>query len=981
MAKLVIVESPSKARTIEKYLGKDYKVAASVGHVVDLPKKKLGVDLEHNFEPDYEVLAEKKKAVAELKKAARSADEIFLAPDPDREGEAIAWHIANLLRDAGKPMHRVLINEITKPAVLKAISQAGEINQDLFEAQQARRILDRLVGYLISPMLSRKFKGGLSAGRVQSVALRLVVERERAIRAFLAKEYWSLEAKLNAQLPPPFKARLVAIGNKPLEAPERFDKDTNLYVPLDPAKNTYLPDEAAANKIMAELAGKPFTVGDVVRQERRRYPLPPFITSTIQQEASRKLGYPAKKTMQLAQRLYEGIEVGGEAVGLITYMRTDAPRVAEPAVAMARDYIQKTYGRDYLPATPPTYKSKKGAQEAHEAIRPTAMDRTPEAVKPYLDRDSQRLYELIFLRFVASQMMPAVYDQTTVELPVGPYLFRAGGRVVKFKGFLAVYEEAVDDEAAAEEEMSLPPLEKGQTLKVEGLLPEQHFTRPPARFTEATLVKELEERGIGRPSTYAAILSTIQDRKYVEKEQKQFAPTALGERVIDVLVAAFPDTFEVKFTAKMEEDLDRVEDGQENWVELLRKFYGPFSVRLAQAPALIDSARQQEPTDLPCPLCGKELMIKWSRKGEFIGCSGYPECRFTGDLTREPGGGIKLIERTAEDAGVACDKCGSPMVIKKTRKDGREFLACGNYPACRNTRDFARDDGGKIVSAAAPTVEATGIECDKCGSPMVIRKTRRGGQEFLACSAYPKCKNAKDFIRDEQGGIVIRSAPAAEDTGIACDKCGKPMVVRRSRAGKEFLSCSTYPKCKNAKDFIRDEQGKVKVVVPGDQGGVCEKCGKPMVLKRSKRGTFWACSGYPECNNTRDAGAAKGPGAPPPTPLAEEPPCELCGRPMVTRQGRWGPFIACSGYPECKNIRKKKKTAAATAPDSGAEPKPAAATDPPAPKKAAAAPAPDEPPCELCGRPMVVRQSRYGPFISCSGYPQCKNIRRKKGEK
>jgi DNA topoisomerase-1 len=848
---LVVVESPAKARTIEKYLGRGFKVAASVGHVVDLPRKELGVDIENDFKPSYEVMPEKKKAVSALKNAAKDADEIFLAPDPDREGEAIAWHIANLLRKSGRPMRRMLINEITRPAVLKAIEEAGDIDQNRFEAQQARRVLDRLVGYLISPMLSKKFRQGLSAGRVQSVALRLVVERERAIRSFEAKEYWSIEARLEAEDPPEFKARLVAISGKGLEPPEKFDRDNNAFVAIDDKKHTHIPDEDSAARIVEALSGRPFVVHDVDKQERRRNPLPPFITSTLQQEAARKLGFTAKKTMTIAQRLYEGQDVGEGAVGLITYMRTDSPRIANEAADMIRGHIKAVYGDKFLPDRARMYKSRKGAQEAHEAIRPTSTERTPEAVKPHVDKDMHRLYELIFQRAVASQMKPAVYDQTTVEIPVGEYLFRAGGRVIKFKGFLAVYEEAQDEDVEKSEDMPLPPLNPGDKLKANEIVPEKHITKAPPRFTEASLVKELEERGIGRPSTYASILSTIQDRKYVEKQKRRFAPTELGERVTKVLLKAFPDILEVEFTARMENNLDKVEDGEENWVNLLRRFYGPFSERLAQAPGIIEDARQEKPTDIPCPLCGKELMIRWSKQGEFLGCSGYPECRFTSDFTRDDNREIKMVKRPEdEDAGIACEKCGKPMVIKRTRKDG---------------------------------------------------------SEFLGCSGYPKCKNTMDFIRDEQGKIEVTDGPRQEDTGISCEKCGKPMVIRKTRRdGREFLGCSGYPKCKNTGDFLRDGDGKIRMVVPGDEGEPCRKCGSPTILKRGRYGTYWACDNT-ACEKSKAKASKKAPAKKKePEPLPDEPPCEKCGKPMVRKTGRYGPFIACSGYPECKNIRKKK---------------------------------------------------------------------------
>ncbi len=910
MSSLVIVESPAKARTIEKYLGKDYKVAASIGHVVDLPKKELGVDVERDFKPKYEVLPAKKKTVTQLKKAAQNAEKIFLAPDPDREGEAIAWHIARLLSGSNKPIKRMLINEITRPAVLDAIKKAGDLDKDRFEAQQARRILDRLVGYLISPMLSKKFRAGLSAGRVQSVALRVVVERERAIRAFEAKEYWSVDALLEAQAPPGFKARLVSIDGKTLDLPERFEKENNSYITIDKTKHAYIPDQDAARSIKEDVSGKRFIVEDVVKQERKRNPAPPFITSTLQQEASKKLGFSAKKTMTLAQRLYEGQDVGQGAVGLITYMRTDSPRVSKQALDMIRDYIRNFYGEDYLFPQPRQFKSKKGAQEAHEAIRPTSMDHTLEMVKPRLEKDMYRLYELIYLRFAASQMKPAVYDQTTVEIPVDKYLFRAGGRVIKFKGFLAVYEESQDEDVEKSEDMNLPPLNQGEELSVKEIIPEQHFTKPPPRFTEASLVKELEEKGIGRPSTYAQILSTIQEREYVNKEEKRFVPTPLGELINDVLIKAFPDIVDVGFTAQMEENLDKVEEGKENWVELLRRFYGPFEKSLAQADDIIKHVSEATPTDEKCPACGRELLIKWSRQGQFLGCSGYPECRFTCEFKRGEDGSIKPV--CPEVLPIPCPECGKPLQIKTSDKG--EFVGCTNYPECTFTSDFERGPNEEIKLVERKE-EDSGIKCEKCGKPMVIKKARRTGKEFLACSGYPKCKNAKDFTRDEQGNINVVERQE-EDTGIACEKCGKPMKIRRTRKGdREFLSCSGYPECKNAKDFIREEQGKIRVVLPGEEGEPCEKCGKPMVLKRGKSGTFWACTGYPECENTRPAGQVKEKPKEKAVPkkkgakeLPEEPPCEKCGKPMVERQGRYGPFIACSGYPQCKNIRKKTGT-------------------------------------------------------------------------
>ncbi len=903
MAKLVIVESPAKAKTIEKYLGKDYMVAASVGHVMDLPKKSLGVDLEKDFAPSYEVLPEKKKTVSKLKLAAKDSEEIYLAPDPDREGEAIAWHLYEILKKTGKPMKRVRVNEITRQAVIKAIGDAGELDRNRYEAQQARRVLDRLVGYLISPLLSKKLKGSLSAGRVQSVALRLVVERERAIRAFQPQEYWSVEALLAASAPPEFKAKLAQIKGKSVETPgERFNDK----------KHVFIRDEKEAKKIVEAVSSEPFIVGSVSRSERRRHPPPPFITSTLQQDAARKLGFTAKKTMMLAQRLYEGQDVGDGPVGLITYMRTDSPRVADQAIDMVRTHIHDVYGPEYLPRSPRTFKSKKTAQEAHEAIRPTVMKYTPEVVKDRLDPDMARLYELIYLRFLASQMRAAMYDQTSVDVPVGDYLFRAGGRVLKFKGFLAVYEEAADEDAEKEGDMALPPLNDGDRLDMREIIPERHFTKPPPRFTEASLVRELEEKGIGRPSTYAQTLSTIQDRKYVEKEQKRFHATPLGERITDILVAAFPEVMEVGFTAQMEADLDKIEEGDEDWIRLLRRFYGPFSTRLDEARKILDEMKNETPTDLPCPVCGNELMIKWSKKGEFLGCSGYPECKFTTDFDRDEKGEVVPRQKEIVQLDVPCPQCGGPLQIREGRKG--EFVGCSAYPDCTFTSDFTRSEAGEIELSEQNSRD-TDVVCDKCGKPMAIKKTRQGGREFLACTGYPKCKNAKDFEIGEDGKIIIIERKTGE-TDIKCDKCQRPMAIKVARrTGKEFLACTGYPKCKNAKDFERDKEGNIRVLSPGDEGEACENCGKPMVAKRGRSGLYWACTDYPDCKTTKAIGGGElAPAAKKSAPkagpelLPDEPVCEKCGSPMVRRQGRFGPFIACSGYPACKNIRKKKKS-------------------------------------------------------------------------
>ncbi|HET9754317.1 MAG TPA: type I DNA topoisomerase, partial [Myxococcales bacterium] len=614
---LVVVESPTKAKTIKKYLGAGYVVKASVGHVMDLPKSKIGVDIENGFEPVYEVIEAKKKVVAELKAAAKGAERILLATDPDREGEAIAWHVFEQLKKSKVPASRILFNEITKKSIQEAIQKPLELNHDLYDAQQARRVLDRLVGYQISPILWKKVRRGLSAGRVQSVAVRLVVEREEEIGKFVPVEYWSIEADLAAALPPQFRAKLIRLDGEKAE--------------LGSAEIT-LP-------LVEELRKQSFVVAEVVRKERRRNAPPPFITSKLQQEAANRLGFTAKKTMTLAQRLYEGVELGEDGqTALITYMRTDSVRLSPDAVNGAREYVAARWGKDYLPAEPVQFKTKKSAQDAHEAIRPTSLEYPPEKVQPFLERDMYRLYELIWNRFIACQMVPAVFDQTTADISAGRATFRATGQILKFAGYLAVYgqeaeqpqEEAGAEKMEGEDEekgdvsRQLPPLAAGDRLELVELLPEQHFTQPPPRFTEASLVKELEEKGIGRPSTYAAILSTIQDKEYVEKKEGRFFPTDLGKIVTELLLQSFPSVMDVEFTARMEEELDEVEEGKAVWQNVLAEFYGPFKKTLAVAEAQMrDVKREEKPTDLVCEKCGSPMVIKWGRMGRFLACSGY----------------------------------------------------------------------------------------------------------------------------------------------------------------------------------------------------------------------------------------------------------------------------------------------------------------------------------------------------------------------
>ena len=740
---LVIVESPAKAKTIKKYLGSGYVVKASVGHVKDLPKKTMGIDIDAGFQPEYVVIEGKKKVLAEIKQAAKNVQRILLAPDPDREGEAIAWHIAEEVRDANPNIQRVLFNEITKKAINEAIGKPMQLDVKKFESQQARRILDRLVGYQISPVLWTKVKRGLSAGRVQSVAVRLIAEREDEIKAFRPQEYWTVEAQVEAGSPPPFTTRVAKLDGKKAE----------------------LTHEGQAREVVDIISAAALKVAGVERKERRKNPPPPFITSKLQQEASSKLRFSPKRTMGLAQRLYEGVEVGEEGlVGLITYMRTDSTRLSDDAVVEARALIADKYGATFLPAEPVVYKTKKGAQDAHEAIRPTSLKYDPETVRAAWaggqgggrdERESEdllRLYTLIWNRFVACQMVAAVFDQTAIDVDAGRVELRASGQVMKFPGFLSVYAETIED-AANEDETgaALPDVKEGDPLKLLETKPEQHFTQPPPRFSEATLVKELEEKGIGRPSTYAAILSTVQDRGYVEKREGRLHPTELGIMVNGLLVKSFPEIVSTDFTAQMEEQLDQVEEGQADWVKLLETFYGPFKQDLEKAKIeMRDVKREEQPTDQVCEKCGKPMVIKWGRNGHFLACSGYPDCRNTKEYTRNADGSLTVVPTTRPSDQI-CPTCGSPMVIKRGRFG--EFLACSRYPDCKTTSPIS-----------------LGVDCPKgCGGYLTEKRSRRG-KIFFGCSNYSK--TGCDFVSWD------RPLPKP------CPKCGAKFIVQKvSRAG------------------------------------------------------------------------------------------------------------------------------------------------------------------------------------------------------
>jgi DNA topoisomerase-1 len=817
MAKnLVIVESPAKAKTINKYLGSDFLVKASIGHIKDLPSKGLGVDIEHDFEPTYEVIPDtkkrnNKKIVAELKKAAKEAEAIFLAADPDREGEAICQHLAEEIvpKRPAKPAFRVMFNEITKRAVQDAFKEPKQIDANLVDAQQARRVLDRLVGYKVSPLLCRTVGGRLSAGRVQSVALRMVVEREREIEAFVKTEYWTILANLGAKLPPAFDARLVKVGEQTVKT-SGFDQDLK--------KNEILiGNEETATSIIEEAKREAYVVSDVTTKERKRNPVPPFITSKLQQEASRKLGYPVKKTMMLAQKLYEGIELGSEgSVGLITYMRTDSTRVSDAALGEVREFIGGQFGGKYLPEKPVFYRSKKDAQDAHEAIRPTDVTRTPDSLERFLNREELRLYRLIWQRFVASQMMPAVFDQTTIDISAGRLAFRATGSVLKFDGFLKLYQEGRDEKQEDEEEAerSLPLVEAGEKLTLNTVTPEQHFTEPPPRYTEATLVKALEEKGIGRPSTYAAIMTTILDREYVEKLESRFHPTALGTTVNDLLIASFDDLFNETYTARLEEELDSIEEGKLKWTEALREFYDKFARDLEFAEGHMRAAKQQAiPTDEVCENCGSGMVIKFGRFGQFLACLNYPECRTTREVAKPARDGDEGAASQTTANGVdgaeepeSCELCGKPMALKRGRFG--QFLGCTGYPDCRNIRKIAKS--GVVAPPPVPLDE----KCPVDGAQLVRRHGRFG--EFVSCSNYPKC----DFIK-------------RETTGVHCPKpgCKGEIVVKKSKRGKVFYGCSEYPKC----DAVYWDKPVVEA---------CPQCKAPFLLEKTTKraGTTRYCA-------------------------------------------------------------------------------------------------------------------------------------------
>jgi len=741
---LIIVESPAKARTLGRYLGRDYAVVASVGHVRDLPKNELGIDVENGFEPRYQPLPAKRKVIGEIQSAAAKVEQVLIATDPDREGEAIGWHLAELLRGTGKPIARVLFHEITKRAVLQALKSPRDLDMGLVDSQQARRVLDRLVGYTLSPLLWDKVKRGLSAGRVQSVALKMICDREGEIEAFSPEEYWHLDARLGARVPPSFVARLAQRDGKKI--------------------TVHTAEEAAA--VRAAVTDALFHVASVKQRRRQQRPAPPFVTAKLQQASYQRFRFPVRKTMQLAQKLYEGVDLGaGERVGLITYMRTDSVRVAPEALAAARDLIAGTFGTEAVPDKPNYFKNRSQAQDAHEAIRPSDVTRTPDSLARVLSNDELKLYTLIWQRFVASQMRAAQFDVTDVVVRADRYGFKARGEVEIEPGYLRVYRDDADtgepsppksEEQEAEEVTSrrLPPLAEGDKLRLEKLESEQKFTQPPPRFTESTLVKALEENGIGRPSTYAQIISTIADRAYVTKDKGTFFPSELGKLVTRLLTASFGDLIDERYTAGMEAELDAIAEGKLDWRVAMAKFWGAFTADLERARGEMTSVKRAGvETSERCPRCGEPMLLRFGRFGEYLACSDYPTCR----TTKEPG----LPAATGE--APSCPECEAPMVLKRSRYG--PFWACSRYPACKGTR--------KLTTGKTSPNTPSGVRCPECGEGDLLEKRSRRGRTFWGCSRYPKCTHT----------VAWKPVPTA------CPSCGAVFVVEKKsvRRGVELV--------------------------------------------------------------------------------------------------------------------------------------------------------------------------------------------------
>ncbi|MDD4889602.1 MAG: type I DNA topoisomerase [Phycisphaerae bacterium] len=985
---LVIVESPAKARTINRYLGDDYVVRASMGHVRDLPERDFGVDLANNFAPTYVVSEHRGQLVRQLKKMADDAEHVFLATDLDREGEAIAWHLAESLGIPADRARRVIFNQITKEAIRRAFQSPHSIDMDRVMAQQARRILDRIVGYQVSPLLWRRIRRGLSAGRVQTVAVRLIVEREREIRAFVPEEYWEIAVELNPESP----AKAAAAGQALVELrakadPEKGVSKADLYAfceqhhllltdLIEVAGEKFRPgNESITQSVVAGLRSANYRVAATKTTQRQDKPYGPFTTASLQQAAINQLGMTASQAMRLAQQLYEGVELENEgSVGLITYMRTDSLNLAPEAVAAARSYVTESFGADFIPEQPNRYTAAAGAQEAHEAVRPTDVRRTPQSVRGQMDERMWRLYDLIWRRFVACQMAPARWEILTIDVraeggqaekgagtfskqpekePV-PFsaLLRASGRKLLFEGYLAVAGRRETVEPV------IPPgIVENAPLWPASIDPSQHFTEPPPRYTEASLVKMLESEGIGRPSTYAAIIDTIQARGYVTLEDRKFRPSAIGEVVCDQLVEAFPHIFDVEFTRFMESELDRIEGAHADWVTILREFYEPFSQCLAKAGESM--TRPVQPSPYKCPKCQKELVYRIGRTGRFLGCTGYPDCDYTANVSDKG----EPVERKQID--VKCPECGKPMMFRTSKRG--PFLGCTGYPDCTSTMPC--DDEGTPLKVVEP--DEIKAVCPDCGGEMQVRFAR--GRAFMGCSKYPQCKATSQL----PPGVTVRVPKSkAIETGITCDKCQRPMVVRVSRRGP-FLACTGFPRCRNARNLSKAElaalergerlaaaipdEGTPAATPAGEEGKPKKRSAKAKAKAGGKAAPTPADDAQSEIRNLKSEIAN--------VPAGElgdlvKAGCPTCGGPVTLRSSRFGPFLGCAKYPTCKTIVKLKGEALKGAKAQLGLPEKAAPRPKPQMTKVT---------CTKCGEPMVIRNGSSGQFLGCSKYPKCRN--------
>ncbi|MEW6252139.1 MAG: type I DNA topoisomerase [Planctomycetota bacterium] len=984
---LVIVESPAKARTINKYLGEDFVVKASLGHVRDLPEKQFGIDVSDDFRPSYEVVKGRTKVVSELRKLAAHADEVFLATDLDREGEAIAWHLVEALDLPDEKIRRVIFNAITKPAIAEAFAHPHSIDKDRVAAQQARRILDRIVGYELSPLLWRKIAKGLSAGRVQSVAVRLIVEREREIRAFRPEESWKITAYFSGE--PAASPRLRDDWQQFLAGAERTQKDIQAWLGQHGAFRTELAEvggkpfsaaDVEAARTVAEALGlaidrvdrKPwpeyeklglqqvgvagrldlarvpeFTVSDLTTRRTTTRPSAPFTTASLQQAASSQLRFSASRTMRVAQSLYEGVDLNGEGpVGLITYMRTDSTNLAPEAIHAARDFIHGQFGDRYLPNKPNVYeKRQERAQEAHEAIRPTDPERTPDSLRHALTADQHKLYDLIWKRFVACQMTPAEWESTSVSVtcptPQGPARFAGNGRKLVFDGFMKVT-------GVQSEDQLLPALEFSRPVGLIDLEPKQQFTSPPPRYTEASLVKTLEAEGIGRPSTYATIIDTIQDRGYVEQVDRKFHPTPLGELVTDKLIQHFPKLMDVKFTSYMEDELDKIEEAHLDWVHVLHEFYDPFRELLDHAREEMETVRGS-PSEHACPECGAPLVYRWSRAGQFLACSKYPRCKGTRNVDRE---GNPVSPKVTEHP---CEACGKPTILRQSRRG--PFLGCSDYPRCRHTTQCS-PEGHPLRLVKDDELQRP---CDACGEGRMIVK-RKGARAFLGCDAYPRCKNTAPIPPDVR--LERKPVPPPEPAGVSCPKCGRPMIIRNGRRGK-FVACSGFPRCRQTMPIEKLEEARAAAAQSG------------AAIPTVDSATGQPSASAPTALPAAPAQPWKPDDGPPPgfaltrtgKPVVETLPpsgsgltCPECGSTMELKRGRFGPFYSCTNFPRCRfvaNLRGEAKKRAEELVPAPVRPKPI----------------PTDIRCDECGELMLIRQGRRGRFLGCSAYPRCKATR------